>query len=90
LHAAAATEKPIRVIEDGQLVGVVDRARILESIAGAEDDAEAANRANGAGPADGVAWREGPLKVEPVNEPTQETAEFLVETGNPAEPRPQT
>jgi len=90
LHAAAATEKPIRVIEDGQLVGVVDRARILESIAGAEDDAEAANRANGAGPADGVAWREGPPKVEPVNEPTQETAEFLVETGNPAEPRPQT
>ena len=34
LHAAAATEKPIRVVDDGQLVGVVDRAAILESIAG--------------------------------------------------------
>jgi glycine betaine/proline transport system ATP-binding protein len=35
LHAAASTEKPIRVIDDGQLLGVVDRAAILESIAGA-------------------------------------------------------
>jgi glycine betaine/proline transport system ATP-binding protein len=34
LHAAAATEKPIRVVDDGQLLGVVDRASILESIAG--------------------------------------------------------
>ena len=29
LHAAAETEKPIRVVDDGQLVGVVDRAQIL-------------------------------------------------------------
>jgi len=36
LHAAAATEKPIRVVDAGQLLGVVDRAAILESIAGAE------------------------------------------------------
>ena len=35
LHAAAATEKPIRVVDGGALVGVVDRAQILESIAGA-------------------------------------------------------
>ena len=34
LHAAASTEKPIRVIEDGRLLGVVDRAQILETIAG--------------------------------------------------------
>jgi glycine betaine/proline transport system ATP-binding protein len=34
LHAAAATESPIRVFDDGQLVGVVDRAQILETIAG--------------------------------------------------------
>jgi glycine betaine/proline transport system ATP-binding protein len=33
LEAAAASEHPIRVVEDGQLLGVVDRARILASIA---------------------------------------------------------
>ena len=36
LHAAAATDKPIRVVDDGRLVGMVDRAAILETIAGAE------------------------------------------------------
>ena len=36
VHAAAATEKPIRVIADGQLLGVVDRAQILTAIAGEE------------------------------------------------------
>ena len=35
LHAAASTEKPIRVVDGDTLVGVVDRAQILESIAGA-------------------------------------------------------
>jgi len=38
LHAAAATERPIRVVEDGRLVGVVDRAQILASIAGQTSD----------------------------------------------------
>ena len=33
LEAAAATDKPIRVIEDGQLLGVVDRSRILAAVA---------------------------------------------------------
>ena len=37
VHAAAATEKPIRVVDHGQLVGVVDRAQILTAIAGAEE-----------------------------------------------------
>jgi glycine betaine/proline transport system ATP-binding protein len=86
LHAAAATEKPIRVVQDGRLIGVVDRARILESIAGAEDASEPGAGGNGAAPADRLAYREPPPKVEAVNEPMQETAEFLVETGNPAEP----
>jgi glycine betaine/proline transport system ATP-binding protein len=36
VHAAASTEKPLRVIEDGVVIGVVDRRQILESIAGAE------------------------------------------------------
>jgi len=34
LHVAAATDKPIRVVDGGTLLGVVDRAAILESIAG--------------------------------------------------------
>ena len=36
VHAAASTDSPLRVIEDGALIGVVDRRQILESIAGAE------------------------------------------------------
>ena len=36
VHAATSTEKPLRVVEDGRVVGVVDRRQILESIAGAE------------------------------------------------------
>jgi glycine betaine/proline transport system ATP-binding protein len=37
VHAAASTTKPIRVVEDGQLLGVVDQAQILSVIAGADD-----------------------------------------------------
>jgi glycine betaine/proline transport system ATP-binding protein len=33
LETAASTEKPIRVVEDGRLLGVVDRARILAAVA---------------------------------------------------------
>ena len=33
LEAAAGTDKPIRVVKDGQLLGVVDRARILGAVA---------------------------------------------------------
>jgi glycine betaine/proline transport system ATP-binding protein len=38
IHAAAASDKPIRVVDDGKLVGVVDRAHILESVAGKPDE----------------------------------------------------
>jgi glycine betaine/proline transport system ATP-binding protein len=34
LQAATETDKPIRVVEDGRLVGVVDRAHILGAMAG--------------------------------------------------------
>jgi glycine betaine/proline transport system ATP-binding protein len=34
LHVAAATDKPIRVVDGGMLLGVVDRAHILEAVAG--------------------------------------------------------
>jgi glycine betaine/proline transport system ATP-binding protein len=37
LHVAAATDKPIRVVDAGTLVGVVDRAQILEAVAGRDD-----------------------------------------------------
>jgi hypothetical protein len=87
--AAAATEKPIRVVQDGRLVGS-SIAPASSDIAGGEDDTEPRAGGNGAGPADGLAYLEPPPKVEAVNEPTQETAEFLVETGNPAEPGTQT
>jgi glycine betaine/proline transport system ATP-binding protein len=36
LHAAAGTPKPIRIVDDGTLLGVVDRAAILETMAGAD------------------------------------------------------
>ena len=36
IQAAARTEKPIRCIDDGRLVGVVDRAQILNVMAGVE------------------------------------------------------
>jgi glycine betaine/proline transport system ATP-binding protein len=73
VHAVVANEKPIRVVENGSLLGVVDRADVLEAIAG-EDDAP------GSGVTDG---RGGPPRIAPrpegVNDPSQETAEFLVE-----------
>jgi glycine betaine/proline transport system ATP-binding protein len=34
VHDAASTERPIRVMEDGRLIGLVDRQRILATIAG--------------------------------------------------------
>jgi glycine betaine/proline transport system ATP-binding protein len=33
LETAASTDKPIRVVEDGRLLGVVDRSRILGAVA---------------------------------------------------------
>lgn len=39
VHVAAATDRPIRVVDGGRLVGMVDRVQILAAIAGAEPDA---------------------------------------------------
>jgi glycine betaine/proline transport system ATP-binding protein len=75
LHAAAATEKPIRVVDNGQLLGVVDRAAILESVAGEPEEPPSAS----AGAGQTAPYRPPPVRIEPVNEPTQETAEFLVD-----------
>jgi glycine betaine/proline transport system ATP-binding protein len=73
VHAVVASEKPIRVVENGTLLGVVDRAHVLEAIAGDEVVVDSGV----------VEGRGGPPRTTPraegVNEPSQETAEFLVE-----------
>jgi glycine betaine/proline transport system ATP-binding protein len=76
LHAAAATDKPIRVVDNGKLMGVVDRAAILESIAGEPERTESEST----GPGESVPRQVPPGRLEAVNDPTQETAEFLVES----------
>jgi glycine betaine/proline transport system ATP-binding protein len=45
LHAAAATDQPIRVVDGDRLVGMVDRALILETIAGRADGSSDVERA---------------------------------------------
>jgi glycine betaine/proline transport system ATP-binding protein len=77
LHAAAATEKPIRVVDDGQLLGVVDRAAILESVAGA-DPAEAQLDRPGAGPERRPS--SSSQVGDGVNDPTDATASYLADT----------
>jgi glycine betaine/proline transport system ATP-binding protein len=39
VHVAASTNHPIRVVDDGTLVGMVDRGQILSAIAGTEPEA---------------------------------------------------
>ena len=73
VHAVVASEKPIRVVENGTLLGVVDRAHVLEAIAGDENLADSGATEGRGGPP-----RARP-KPEGVNDPTQETAEFLVD-----------
>jgi len=77
LHAAAATEKPIRVVDDGQLLGVVDRAAILESVAGA-DPTEAQLDRPGAGPERRPS--SSSQVGDGVNDPTDATASYLADT----------
>jgi glycine betaine/proline transport system ATP-binding protein len=74
VHAAAASEKPIRVVDGGKLIGVVDRVQILEAIAG-RDTADAA-----AGKEGSLSGGSARIRVEPVQEPTEGTAQILAET----------
>jgi glycine betaine/proline transport system ATP-binding protein len=78
LHAAAATEKPIRVVDDGQLVGMVDRAAILESVAGAGADASAGPAGAGAD-AGGPPYHAPRERVEPIRKPTEATTQYLAD-----------
>jgi glycine betaine/proline transport system ATP-binding protein len=76
VHAVAYSDKPIRVIDDGKLLGVVDRANVLEAIGGDDTPVDSGTTEGRSGPPPTRPRAEG------VNEPSQETAEFLVERLN--------
>ena len=63
IHQAAATDRPLRVVEDGRLIGVVDRVQILTAIAGIDDeeDTRAAAAASTAGSTDDDASIDEPI-----------------------------
>jgi glycine betaine/proline transport system ATP-binding protein len=71
VHVAAATDKPIRVVEGERLLGIVDRVQILEAIAGREEDDDFTEAT------EGTAGRPNRLRVEAINEPSEGTAELL-------------
>jgi glycine betaine/proline transport system ATP-binding protein len=82
VHAVVASDKPIRIVEGGALLGVVDRAHILEAIAGEEGVVDSGTTEGRSGPPRTIPRPEG------VNEPSQETAEFLVGRLNEPGDRP--
>jgi glycine betaine/proline transport system ATP-binding protein len=71
VHTAASTDKPIRVVDGDRLLGIVDRVQILEAIAGREEDNDSAELT------EGTSGRPRRVRVEPVNEPSEGTAELL-------------
>ena len=86
VHAAAASDRPIRVVDGERLIGVVDRADILEAIAG-----ESAAAAGGAGGSPSTT-RPARVPVEAVTDPYEGTAQILAESavdprGSSSEPR---
>jgi glycine betaine/proline transport system ATP-binding protein len=82
VHAVVASDNPIRIVEGGALLGVVDRAHILEAIAGEEGVVDSGTTEGRSGPPPTIPRPEG------VNEPSQETAEFLVGRLNEPGDRP--
>jgi glycine betaine/proline transport system ATP-binding protein len=86
VHVAAATDKPIRVVDGKQLLGIVDRVQILEAIAGRESDEDEPAAVAG----DGSGGRPSRLRVEPVQEPTDGTAELLAGAAVDPNARPRT
>lgn len=77
VHAAAGSDRPIRVVDDGQLVGVVDRAAILETIAGS--DPREGEKGPASGDPTGAPYRPPRERVAPIRKPTEGTEEFLTE-----------
>jgi glycine betaine/proline transport system ATP-binding protein len=84
IHAAAATEKPIRVLDGGHLVGVVDRAHILETVAGPDPDVApgAASAATNGAPAQHAAADPAPA-IDLLDAALTIDAEAIAEGTNP-------
>jgi glycine betaine/proline transport system ATP-binding protein len=74
VHAAAASDRPIRVVDGDRLVGVVDRADILEAIAG---EGAVGPGAAGRSPR---ADRRPKIPVEAVTDPYDGTAQILAKS----------
>jgi hypothetical protein len=74
VHAVVGSEKPIRVMEGGALLGLVDRAHVLEAIAGDEVVATGATDGRSGPPAD-------TSRIDPVDDVFQGTATLLAEAG---------
>ena len=85
IHAAAATAKPIRVVDDGRLVGVVDRAHILEAIGGADPADGPSGRA-----VDGPPFQPPQQRIQPIRKPTEATSRFLAESATERSDPPET
>ena len=84
VHVAAATDKPIRVVDEKRLLGIVDRVQILEAIAGPEGDDDEAQVTGGS------SGRRNGMRVEPVQDTFAGAAKLLAGTAvDPnARPRP--
>jgi glycine betaine/proline transport system ATP-binding protein len=74
VHAVVGSEKPLRVMEGGALLGLVDRAHVLAAIAGDEVVASGATDGRSGPPADRS-------RVDPVDDVFQGTATLLAEAG---------
>ncbi|HEX2756367.1 MAG TPA: betaine/proline/choline family ABC transporter ATP-binding protein, partial [Candidatus Limnocylindrales bacterium] len=88
IHAAASIDKPIRVVDEGRLVGIVDRANILEAIGGADPGGGPSVAGTDPG---GPPYHSPRERVEPIRKPTEATTRFLAdavaEEAEPPEPR---
>jgi hypothetical protein len=84
VHVAAATDKPIRVVDGERLLGIVDRVQILEAIAGRDEDDDRADLT------EGTSGRPKRVRIEAVNEPTEGTAELLAGAAVDPNARPRT
>jgi glycine betaine/proline transport system ATP-binding protein len=59
-HAAVASDRPIKVVEDGRVLGLVDRRQILSAIAGGDDESDTERAAAPAAPDADLDGGQGP------------------------------
>jgi glycine betaine/proline transport system ATP-binding protein len=81
VHAVVGSEKPIRVMEGGALLGLVDRAHVLEAIAGDEPIGDSLAVDGRSGPPPSTA------KVGAVDDVFEGTAAYLAESAVNPTPR---